>query len=61
VLGRVAWRWVANATPLVFEAPVAVAVVLLAVPATIVVANLLAAAPVRHAARIRPAVALRTE
>ncbi len=61
VLGRVAWRWVANATPLVFQAPVAVAVVLLAVPATIVVANLLAAAPARHAARIRPAVALRAE
>ena len=61
VLGRVAWRWVADATPLVFAAPVAVAVVLLAVPATIVIANVLAAAPARHAARIRPGVALRAE
>ncbi len=61
ILGRLSWRWVADATPLVFSPPVAVAVILVGIPVTIVVANLLAAAPARRAARIRPAVALRTE
>ena len=35
--------------------------ILLAIPVTIVVANLLAAGPARHASRIRPATVLRTE
>ena len=41
--------------------PVAVAAVLLIVPATLLVANVLAALPARRAARIRPATVLRTE
>jgi ABC-type lipoprotein release transport system permease subunit len=61
VLGRLSWEWVADATPLVFSPPVAVAVVLLAIPVTLVVANLLAAAPARQAARLRPATVLRAE
>jgi hypothetical protein len=61
VLGRLSWEWVADATPLVFSPPVAVAVILVAIPVTVVVANLLAAAPARHAARTRPAGVLRTE
>jgi ABC-type lipoprotein release transport system permease subunit len=61
VLGRLSWRWVADSTPLVFSPPVAMAVILLGIPVTIVVANLLAAGPARQAARIHPAVALRTE
>ena len=48
LLGRLSWRWVADATPLVFAPPVAVGVILLAIPATIIVANLLAAGPARH-------------
>jgi hypothetical protein len=61
LLGRWAWEWVADATPLVFSPPIALAVILVVIPATIVVANLLAAAPARHASRIRPAAVLRTE
>ena len=61
VAGRLAWRWVADNTPLLYVGPVAVAGVLLIVPLTIVVANLLAALPARRAARIRPATVLRTE
>lgn len=61
LLGRLSWQWVADATPLVFATPVAVTVILLAIPVTIVVANLLAAGPARHASRIRPATVLRTE
>ena len=61
VLGRLAWRWVADSTPLVFVAPVAITVVVLAIPVTLAIANLLAAAPARHASRIRPAAVLRTE
>jgi len=61
ILGRLSWEWVADATPLVFSPPVAIVVILLAIPATIVVANLLAAGPARHAARTRPAGVLRAE
>jgi hypothetical protein len=61
ILGRMSWEWVADATPLVFSPPVAIAVILLAIPTTIVVANLLAAGPARHAARTRPAGVLRAE
>ncbi|MGZ6884835.1 MAG: FtsX-like permease family protein [Acidimicrobiia bacterium] len=61
LLGRLSWQWVADATPLVFSPPVAIAVILLAIPITLVVANLLAAPPARHAARLRPATVLRTE
>jgi ABC-type lipoprotein release transport system permease subunit len=61
VAGRLAWRWVADNTPLLYVGPIAVAAVLLIVPLTIVIANLLAALPARRAARIRPAAVLRTE
>ena len=61
VLGRLTWQWVADATPLVFSPPVAVTVILLAIPVTIVVANLLAVGPARHASRLRPATVLRAE
>jgi hypothetical protein len=61
VAGRLAWRWVADNTPLLYAGPVAIAGVLLVVPLTIVVTNLLAALPARRAARIRPATVLRTE
>jgi predicted lysophospholipase L1 biosynthesis ABC-type transport system permease subunit len=61
VAGRLAWRWVADNTPLLYVGPVAVVAVLLIVPATLLIANLLAAIPARRAARIRPATVLRTE
>jgi ABC-type lipoprotein release transport system permease subunit len=61
VAGRLAWRWVADNTPLLYVGPVAIAAVLLIVPATLLIANVLAALPARRAARIRPATVLRTE
>ena len=61
LLGRATWRWVAEATPLHYVPPNAVAVIVVAIPATIVLANLLAAVPARRAAHIRPAHVLRTE
>jgi ABC-type lipoprotein release transport system permease subunit len=60
-LGRVAWRVVAEATPMVYVAPLAVLALLLVVPVALLVANLLAALPGHRAARLRPADVLRTE
>lgn len=59
--GRLAWHWIAERTPLIYVGPVALAAVLLAIPVTMVLANILAILPARHAARARPAQVLRTE
>ncbi|HET7489669.1 MAG TPA: ABC transporter permease [Acidimicrobiales bacterium] len=59
--GQVAWRWVAEATPLLYVAPLALVVALLAVPAALLIAGLLSALPARRAARMRPAEVLRAE
>jgi len=59
--GRWSWRWVADATPLLYVPPLAAAVVLVCVPAALVLANLMAALPARQAARLRPADVLRAE
>jgi ABC-type lipoprotein release transport system permease subunit len=59
--GRIAWRWIAERTPLIYVGPVAMAVVLIAIPATLLLANALAVLPGRRAARLRPAQILRTE
>ncbi|HEX2701174.1 MAG TPA: FtsX-like permease family protein [Acidimicrobiales bacterium] len=61
VAGRLAWRWVADATPLVYVAPLALVAVGLAAPGALATANLLAAVPARRAARLRPAEVLRSE
>lgn len=61
VAGRLTWRWIAGATPLLYVAPIAVAAVLAAVPVTLVVANALAVVPAWRASRVRPATVLRTE
>jgi ABC-type lipoprotein release transport system permease subunit len=61
VAGRSTWRWIAEVTPLVYVAPLALLAVLLTVPVAVVVANLLAALPARRAARLRPATVLRAE
>jgi len=60
-LGRLAWRAVAYATPLVYVAPLAVFALALAVPVALAIANVLAAVPGHRAARLRPAEVLRTE
>jgi ABC-type lipoprotein release transport system permease subunit len=59
--GRVAWRSVADAIPMVYVAPMALLALVLVVPAALLVANLLAAWPGRRAARLRPADVLRSE
>ena len=59
--GRLSWRWVADRTPLIYVPPLAAAAIVLAVPAAILLANLLAAWPARRAASVRPAEVLRTE
>lgn len=60
VLGRTAWRIAAAQLGVVAE-PVAPSVLLLAVPAAVLIANLIAAAPGWVAGRIHPAVVLRSE
>ena len=61
VVGRAAWRWLADDFPIAYVPPTAALAVVLVVPLAIVVANALAAGPARAAAAVRPAEALRTE
>ncbi|HEX4493480.1 MAG TPA: ABC transporter permease [Acidimicrobiia bacterium] len=61
VAGRLAWRWIADRTPLLYVAPLATVAVVVIAPAVLVVANSLAALPARRAARLRTAEVLRTE
>jgi ABC-type antimicrobial peptide transport system permease subunit len=61
VAGRLAWAGFANAAGVATEATVDVSLVLLAIPVTLVLANLIAAWPGWTAARLRPAVILRAE
>jgi hypothetical protein len=62
IVGRWAWAVFATAAGVSPQATLALPVVLLAVPAvTLLIANLIAAFPGRAAARLRPAIVLRTE
>jgi ABC-type lipoprotein release transport system permease subunit len=61
VAGRLSWRSVADSTPLLYVAPLAVVAMVLAVPLALLAANLLAVFPARRAARLRPADLLRSE
>jgi ABC-type antimicrobial peptide transport system permease subunit len=60
-LGRTLWRVVAERTPLFYEPPVALWALLAIGPAAVLIANLLALWPGRHAARLRIGHILRTE
>ena len=60
-VGRWAWTLLADQLGLVSRPVTPVPALLLVVPATILLANLVAAAPAWLAARIQPAAALRTE
>jgi hypothetical protein len=60
-LGRWTWQLVADGVSSVSPAVVPLTVVLLAVPATVLLANVLASGPAWIAGRIRPADALRAE
>ena len=61
VAGRWAWALFADAAGVASQATVQVPLVLLAIPVTIALANVLAAWPGWAAARLRPALVLRTE
>lgn len=61
VAGRRVWLTFAEQLGVPFEPRVPLAPVLLAIPASIVVANVIAALPARSAANTRPAMILRTE
>jgi FtsX-like permease family len=60
-LGQRLWHGVADSTPLAYHPPLALWATLLIVPAGLLVANLLAVWPGRHAARLRSGQVLRTE
>jgi hypothetical protein len=59
--GRSSWQWLANATPVVYVAPLAALAIYLAIPGAVAIANTLAAWPARRAARMRVADVLRAE
>jgi len=59
--GRTGWRILADATPVLYVAPLAVIGVMVAIPGTVAIANLLAALPARRAARLRVNEVLRAE
>jgi ABC-type lipoprotein release transport system permease subunit len=61
VAGRWSWRWVADATPLHYIAPLPLTAIVVSVPAALLLANAIAAWPARRAARLQPAQVLRTE
>jgi ABC-type antimicrobial peptide transport system permease subunit len=61
IAGRVGWALFANATGIASQATVNVPLVLLAIPATLLLANVIAAWPGWAAARLRPAQVLRSE
>jgi ABC-type lipoprotein release transport system permease subunit len=59
--GRLTWRLITNRVPLSFIAPLAFVALLLVVPVTIGIINLLALLPARRAGRLQPAIELRAE
>jgi hypothetical protein len=61
VVARWAWAGVADRVPLVYVAPFWLTVVLLAIPAFLLVAIVVALWPARSVVRSRPAIVLRTE
>ena len=61
VLGRVSWNVLADNLGTVAEPITAVVVVLLSIPVVLALVNLIAYIPGRMAARLRPAVILRSE
>ena len=57
----VTWPFIVASIPLAFVAPLAAGGIAIAIVSAFMLANALAILPGRHAARIRPAVVLRTE
>jgi len=61
IVGRLAWRQLANTFPLVYEPPLELLAVIVIIPVALIIANALAAGPAHAATRIRPANVLRSE
>src|SRR5262249_27959072 len=61
IVGRLAWKQLANSFPLVYVPPLELLAVVLIIPVALVIANALAAGPAHAATRIRPANVLRSE
>lgn len=61
LLGRALWRVFATRFPFDYHAPTPVWALVLALPASVLIANLLAAWPARKAGRLQPVQALRAE
>ncbi|HEY7262044.1 MAG TPA: hypothetical protein VH589_11230 [Trebonia sp.] len=61
IAGRLAWAIFAGTAGVASQATVEVPLLLLAIPVTLLLANVIAAWPGRTAARLRPAVVLRAE
>jgi hypothetical protein len=61
LVGRSGWRWVADTVPFIYVGPLAIVVALGVVPAALVAAKHIAAAPARTAARHHPPEILRSE
>jgi ABC-type antimicrobial peptide transport system permease subunit len=61
VAGRWSWAVFAKSIGVASHADIPVPLILLAIPATLLLANLIAAGPGWAAARIRPALTLRSE
>jgi hypothetical protein len=59
--GRWAWRYLATQLGVLPEPAIPLTAIVIAIPAALVVANLIAAAPGQAAARTPPAAVLRTE
>jgi hypothetical protein len=59
--GRYSWHVLADATPVVYTAPLAALALLLVIPGAVTAANALAAWPARRAAQLQPAEVLRAE
>jgi hypothetical protein len=59
--GRLLWQELADTLPVVYVAPLALVGLLIAIPAALITANVLAAGPAHAATRVRPAQVLRTE
>jgi hypothetical protein len=61
IVGRLAWRQLANTFPLVYAPPLELVAVIVIIPIALIIANALAVGPAHAATRIRPANVLRSE
>ncbi len=61
IAGRAGWQAITDRVPLTFRSPLTVVAVVIIVPAALLAANVLAVIPGRRAAKVKPALVLRSE